>query len=166
MNYIDKLSGKFPRAAKFLQDEKRKTSLLQDMIICAFAALAVSFYYFEYNSAYFFADGLRAALLVIMLAAWFAIFFVNGVKKRFGILIFGAAYWLVPLIIITVRGSATYSLLLDVLAQYSELLVRYPLLSISEALTLPYKGVILLFLLVLTLGYFAGVCLNAVSEKN
>ena len=140
------------------------------MIICAFATLAVSFYHFERSSVYFFADGLRVFLLILMLAAWIAMFFINGIRKRYGILIFGAAYWCVPLLIITIQNGITdiskYSLLLYVMSEYSDILVRYPVQGIADALSLPFQGVVLCFLPVLALVYFAGVLMNAPAENG
>lgn len=128
------LSFEKPKAFLAAQMEKRKTTLGQDAFVCIAAALACSFYHFEYYHPYM--DLVRSLLAVLFFYVWFSVSFINGVRKRYGFLIFLFCYWLLPQLFIGwqnyLDSTADYLAAVDVLSQFSKFLVYYPFVKWYE----------------------------------
>jgi hypothetical protein len=133
---LDKLSFRFPKLAAFLRKfaSKPGTNSLQDMALCAAVMLASGFYDFE---GFFFPPltGIIQVVLTFCVAAvWLWCFFLSGFWRRHWFLIFAAAYWVIPRLIIIREQTASifeYSRYLAAAGEISLLLVEFPMKGLS-----------------------------------
>jgi hypothetical protein len=136
LSNLDKLSFRFPKFAAFLKKFAAKpgTNSLQDMALCAAVMLASGFYDFE---GFFFPPltGIIQGVLTFCVAAvWLWCFFLSGFWRRHWFLIFAAAYWVIPRLVIIREQTATifeYSRYLAAAGEISLLLVEFPMKGLS-----------------------------------
>ena len=137
MTFIDKINSRFPALGKKIKkfSRNRKTTVVQDMLLCTAIALTCAFYEFEGFFPAFATNVLKIVLVILFLMCWLWCSFLNGFWGKYSFLIYTTAFWVIPNIIIKKEestGILNYSVYLDAASQYSRLLVEFPLISLSH----------------------------------
>jgi len=131
-----------------------KSSLSENMILCIAAALAASFYSYEYYQPW--AGAARIAVTAVLVIVWAYCGFVSGRDGKKGFAVFAAAYWIIPLVYTYLYGLrdnvSGYSKILDFLNRAAMLISRRPF---AEIPALPSVCVLSMAVIVLS-AYFAG----------
>jgi hypothetical protein len=136
MTLIEKINHRFPELGKRLAtfSQKRKTTVWQDMLLCTAVTLSSAFYEFEAFMPATAADIIKTLLLIFLIVCWLWCAFLNGFWKKYSFLVFAAAFWFIPRLIIIRRANMSilnYNRFLDAASQYSGLLVEVSLTRLS-----------------------------------
>jgi hypothetical protein len=132
MTFIQKINHRFPALGKKFSvfSRKKKTSVWQDMLLCTAVTLSSAFYEYEASLPGIVGEVIRTILLVLMVVCWVWCSFLNGFWKKHSFLVFAAAFWLIPRLIMLARANMSilnYNSFLDAAAQYSTLIVEVSL---------------------------------------
>jgi len=141
MSIIEKADNRFPVLGKKLIKlaREKKTSTVQDMLLCTAITLSSAFYEYETFMPAVAADVLRILIMVLLPVCWFWCAFLNGIWKKHSFMIFTAVYWIIPRIIIIWRQNMSitnYNRFLDAASQYSRLCVETSLRGLSSLLNI------------------------------
>ena len=167
MTVIESVKSRFPKIYGFLSADNRKTSILQDFLLCCVATLTVTFYVLECSMFQNYISVIRLFAAFFCVLVWAEMCFVNGIRRRPWFMTCVAVYWIVPNIIIYAFNHLSgYSLVLDVLMQYSRLLVGYPIEGIASGMRLSSAALVLIILACLSLVFLAGMIVNPPEKKH
>ena len=144
-----------------------ESSLSENMILCIAAALAASFYSYEYYQPW--AGAARIAVTAVLVIVWIYCGFVSGRDGKKGFAVFAAAYWTIPLVYTYLYGLrdnvSGYSRILDFLNKTAMLISQRPF---AEIPALPSVCVLSMAIIVIS-AYFAGTAFvhdNNPSQKS
>lgn len=153
-----KMSIKDPAAHIF----GRKSSLSENILLCIAAALAASFYSYEYYQPW--AGAARIAVTAVLVIVWAYCGFISGKNGRKSFSVFAAAYWIVPLMYTYFYGMrdnvSGYSKILDFLNRAAMLIAQRPF---AEIPALPSVCILSMTVIVLS-AFFAGAAFP--SDNN
>lgn len=131
---------------------KSRTS--ENIILCIAAALAASFYSYEYYQPW--AGAARLIVSAVLVTVWAYCGFVSGRDGKKSFAVFAASYWVIPLVytyLYAMRDNVSgYSKLLDLLNKAAMLISQRPF---AEIPALPSVCVLSMTVIVLS-AFFAG----------
>jgi len=122
-------------AEKFLTNWK--STVIQDITLCFAVTLTCSFYEYEDFIPQIAAIAIRKISIVLLVVCWFWCSFLNGYRKKYSFLVFTAAFWIIPRIVIIAEehtGILKYNKYLDAFSVCSRLMADTPLSGLGELL--------------------------------
>jgi hypothetical protein len=139
MTLIEKIDNRFPTFGRKIKNFStcKKTTVWQDMLLCAAVTLACAFYEFEKFFPALATEVIGITLMILFVVCWLWCSFLNGLRKKYSFLIFIAAFWLIPRLITLLRANMSildYNKYLDAASQYSRLITDYSMSQLSSLL--------------------------------
>ncbi len=157
---IDRFIEKLPAESK--------TSLIESILICMAITIASGFLY--YDAHYFFMEFYRVIVSVLIFAVWTSFAVINGKKKRWGFLVFSAAYWLLPYLFNTfvsvssLKGTVRNAIIAT--KKFFEIMYELPFEALARSLGTRYWVLVLILGVFVVVGYYLGFRISGrVHEK-
>lgn len=171
MTFLEKIKFRFPKFAEVLYEfaGRKKNSVFQDMLLCAGVSLVSAFYEFEEYFMFSAVEFIRNLLVFLTICCWIWCAFINGFWKKYSFLVFTAAFWLIPKIIIYQEehtGIRNYSKYLDAAAQFSRLISQYSISRLAVFLNSPLTYALIALISWCLLAYFIGVIFKKKYAEN